>query len=407
MRRQRGMKDSLQQFGLSFAECSGWAGDGRETICKHAADGQAAVCSPRAWHLSGKASASTSIVGDQATAGAAGVAKVLQCWVDLSELERKAFGAVCRELSLTSDLVETSTTSIAQGFKDLAGLANAQSVDIEAVIQAVSAVEIDGVTLSLEQITAFVRTTLVEVVSAILNLSKHAMTMVYALDDVMRAVAKSEASVARIEAINTQTRYLALNALIEAAHAGEHGRGFAVVADEVRTLSQSTDSVAGAIRQQIGSVADGIRHSHTILKEIASLDMSKHFDAQERLGGIMSALAAQNERFNVSLQANASRSRELANLVGGMVHSLQFQDRTAQGLSHIISTLGVLGEMIAELQTTTQETGLVGAPAIDAATLERILSRHTLAEVRDRFAVSLGAAAPAAAPASGDDIELF
>jgi methyl-accepting chemotaxis protein len=331
----------------------------------------------------------------------------LQRWLDLSELERRAFGAMCRELSLTSDLVETSTSAIAQGFKDLAGLADAQSSDIEAVIDSISAVEVDGTKLSLEQITGFVRTTLVDVVGAILTLSKHAMTMVYALDDVMDAVMTSEGSVARIEAINTQTRYLALNALIEAAHAGEHGRGFAVVAGEVRTLSQTTDSVAATIRQQIGSVAEGIRNSHGILKEIATLDMSKHFDAQERLSGIMAALTAQNEQFNISLQANASRSRELATLVGGMVHNLQFQDRTAQRLSHVTRTLDVLGETLAELQDAARQTGLVGEPGTDSATLQRILARHTLAEVRDRFAASLGAAPQPAAPPAGDDIELF
>jgi methyl-accepting chemotaxis protein len=322
---------------------------------------------------------------DTGTAGA-GVADVLQRWLNLSELERRAFGAVSHELSLTSDLIETSTSSIAHGFTQLAQLAEAQSSDIDAVIQGARSVNINGEALTLEQITGFVRTTLSEVVAAILTLSKHAMTMVYALDDVMAGVVKSEAAVARIEAINKQTRYLALNALIEASNAGEHGRGFAVVAGEVRTLSQDTDSIASNIRREITSVAQGVRNSHSILKEIATLDMTRHFDAQDRLTEIMGALTRQNTDFGNSLQANADRSRALSSLVGGLVTDLQFQDRTAQCLAHARHTLEILGDSIGELQSLTKGTGLAVEIGVDQESLDRILARHTLADLRNRFA---------------------
>lgn len=62
-----------------------------------------------------------------------------------------------------------------------------------------------------------------------------------------------------IDGISFQTRLLALNASVEAAHAGEAGRGFLVVADNVKQLSRESENQAGEIRDRI----EGI-HSDTV-----------------------------------------------------------------------------------------------------------------------------------------------
>ncbi|KPX41867.1 methyl-accepting chemotaxis protein [Pseudomonas syringae pv. tagetis] len=51
--------------------------------------------------------------------------------------------------------------------------------------------------------------------------------------------------------ITRQTRLLAINALIEAAHAGKAGRGFAVVAEEVKNISEQISKIASGLTQDL------------------------------------------------------------------------------------------------------------------------------------------------------------
>ncbi|MGN6209150.1 methyl-accepting chemotaxis protein [Asticcacaulis sp.] len=89
-----------------------------------------------------------------------------------------------------------------------------------------------------------------------------------------RAKTVTAGKVRNIRQVTSKLRILALNALIEAKHAGDKGAGFSVVADEVRSISGEVESLA----KDLGN-------------EIVTLESLTQSMAQQSIGARMTDLA--------------------------------------------------------------------------------------------------------------------
>jgi methyl-accepting chemotaxis protein len=313
--------------------------------------------------------------------------ELIRRWCDLSELERRAFIALSQELTFSSDLVEQSTLDLSERFQALASIAQAQVGRVDRIIEVASGLEVDGVVVPLDAALQSVDGALTKAIETILFVSKHAMRMVYTLDDVARDVAAAQQISGQIEVINRQARYLALNAAIEAARSGAAGAAFSVIAHEMKQLAQATERTAVEVRDRIADVTAGVGRGHAVMQEIATLDLSQNIMAKERIDSLLAGIAAQHASFGVVLAETAASSSAMAATVGQLIVGMQFQDRTKQHIAGVIETLGVLRETTVAMQEFSAASfpGRFAPGGFDEVALERIIERQTLGGMKARI----------------------
>ncbi len=124
-----------------------------------------------------------------------------------------------------------------------------------------------------------------------------------------------------IEAVNdlaARTNLLAMNAAIEAAHAGDKGRGFAVVASEIKKLAEGSALKTTEIGKQVASIIERIEEGVTANETVRTLLDSIRSDTAEAVKKVQRVAESVQEQRTASavIQQSLISLAEVSGAIG-------------------------------------------------------------------------------------------
>jgi|GEM_PF-1220247 len=180
------------------------------------------------------------------------------------------------------------------------------------------------------------------------NGTKKIDTIIGFIDEFSKSVKKIIEMVNLIKRISAQTNLLAINASIEAAHAGEAGHGFAVVADEIRLLSESSADATGKITDIVNSVLiDLVRDQEN--SKSAKEGIEEINDAFSKNINFINLLADSINQQIESVERMKEYIEEIYDLSKNIKKSTDTQQKTTQDIYEATETLNAQSFLISQL----------------------------------------------------------
>ncbi len=263
----------------------------------------------------------------------------------------KSVAAIESDMHTLDGSIETSSSAIEQIMASLNALASQADYQFAAIENSSSAIE--EILASVANV-AGIADERNRAVGSLVDLIRVGGEKVTTTNEIINDISQSaETMLEAIDIINniaSQTNLLAMNAAIEAAHAGDAGKGFSVVADEIRKLAEDTSSNASGI-------ARALKHTTGRIREARAAG-NQSGEALEEISTEVAGFSQAMGHVSASMQELASAGQDVLSSIGTMV-------ATSESLR---SSSGEMRLGTEEILTSVHHVGEVSSRTLDATT---------------------------------------
>ncbi|RXN84451.1 chemotaxis protein [Achromobacter aloeverae] len=204
-----------------------------------------------------------------------------------------------------------------------------------------------------------------------------------------------------IAMVTQQTNLLAINATIEAAHAGSLGRGFATVAQEVRALSKQSGETGARIAEKIELIGAAILQTCTVAEQTTRREQEAVAASETAIQQVLEGFQAFADGLTETTDRLREESQGIQTEVNEALVQLQFQDRVSQVMAHVVANIERLPTVIQDYRRECEEAGEL-LPLAAGGLLQELEKTYAMAGERE-----LHRGAPTKPATAGDDITFF
>jgi methyl-accepting chemotaxis protein len=302
------------------------------------------------------------------------------------------------EVGQVRSLLQDSIGSLQQSFTDVEALVAEQGgllAELLSSVEAAGGAAGPNIGSFLKEITPLLKS----LTDLLLQLDRNGAESARRSETLTTDLSETFKLLQQFERVEKQTSLLAVNASIEAAHAGDLGRGFGVVAQEVRHLSSFSKELNQRVVENLERARVTLSNVRDMLTDAMARDIAGAKESRARIEVLFDHIAGLDSKISQGLDRIREISRKTAEHVATAVRVLQFEDIVGQ-------LLGCMDKRIARMEGVLSR--LAALPALRNGSLTQLGAQLDafVADMNATYATTLASPVTQQSMAGGE-IEMF